>query len=238
MVKIFESDNADRERIASLYSPALGRCAGGRLILPGFVCPHCLSGNPQGECGAPAPKVPEATEPLRMKVTGILRWPYLASPKMVSPRGLIVPEPRMPFHVTRLGAPIVGVLKARYGLRLVVQDTVADSLTTAFEGAGIRRWGEKRTWTIPIKQSAAPIQGTEWRLAASSETQPICLGSNGMPERPGTFEAGQTVEVDFTVHTLETNTSYGLEFGDTKFRGVIASLNSVKFVGGFVRSID
>lgn len=53
MTKTYESDETDRRRVMAAYGPALGRCAGGRIIWPGYVCVHCNSRYPTSECGAP-----------------------------------------------------------------------------------------------------------------------------------------------------------------------------------------
>lgn len=57
MTKIipFRSDRVDEARCFNRYGPSLERCFGGRLVWPGYVCPHCDSENPPSRCSAPAP---------------------------------------------------------------------------------------------------------------------------------------------------------------------------------------
>jgi hypothetical protein len=52
-VERFRSDSADYDRCMDNFGPETTRCEGGRIIVRGFVCPHCDSYNPDSECGAP-----------------------------------------------------------------------------------------------------------------------------------------------------------------------------------------
>lgn len=101
------SDAADKARALATYGPALGRCAGGRIIVPGYVCPHCGSGDPKGVCHAPAdggedtgmiePKrdvtfVPKpATESKTYEMTARLRWVRVES---ITPDRKLITEGR------------------------------------------------------------------------------------------------------------------------------------------------
>lgn len=49
-------DKADWEHCLAIYGPSLARCAGDRLIVSGYVCPHCGSTSPRDECKKPARK--------------------------------------------------------------------------------------------------------------------------------------------------------------------------------------
>ena len=46
----------DIERCAVTHLP-LTQCAGGRIIVDGFICPHCGSIKPKVECHAPHVKL-------------------------------------------------------------------------------------------------------------------------------------------------------------------------------------
>lgn len=52
----YKSDDHDRNHVLAMYGPILGYCSGGRLILPGYVCPHCRSGDPREKCDMPKPE--------------------------------------------------------------------------------------------------------------------------------------------------------------------------------------
>lgn len=56
-------DKADYEHCMAVYGPSLERCAGGRLIVPGYVCPHCPSESPRTRCEKPARKRPTPSHP-------------------------------------------------------------------------------------------------------------------------------------------------------------------------------
>lgn len=43
-------DVEDYRHCMNHYGPSLSRCAGGRLIVPLYVCPHCNSSDPRGTC--------------------------------------------------------------------------------------------------------------------------------------------------------------------------------------------
>lgn len=53
-------DARDIARCMSQYGPTLGRCAGGRLMVVGYVCPHCSSSSPRENCEAS--RVPTVTK--------------------------------------------------------------------------------------------------------------------------------------------------------------------------------
>jgi len=46
-------DRRDERHCMEIYGPELVRCAGGRLIVDGYVCPHCGSLDPHRECKKP-----------------------------------------------------------------------------------------------------------------------------------------------------------------------------------------
>jgi hypothetical protein len=46
-------DRADRDHCYAVYGPPLRRCAGDRLVVDGYVCPHCDSTNPRTTCLKP-----------------------------------------------------------------------------------------------------------------------------------------------------------------------------------------
>lgn len=46
-------DRADWNRCMQAYGPDVNRCAGGRVVARGYVCPHCDSINPSEDCGEP-----------------------------------------------------------------------------------------------------------------------------------------------------------------------------------------
>lgn len=47
-------DEKDRKACLDIYGPILSRCAGGRIIVPGYICPHCDSENPKTKCHKPS----------------------------------------------------------------------------------------------------------------------------------------------------------------------------------------
>ena len=47
-------DNRDWHQCMDTYGPSLSRCAGGRLVVDGFVCPHCTSSDPSIDCHRPS----------------------------------------------------------------------------------------------------------------------------------------------------------------------------------------
>lgn len=47
-------DALDARACMEVYGPSLILCAGGRLVVNGYVCPHCNSDNPPTECNQPA----------------------------------------------------------------------------------------------------------------------------------------------------------------------------------------
>lgn len=206
MPKPYTSDNADRERIASVYGPTLGRCVGNRLILSGYTCPHCGASNPQEVCGAPAPE--PIPEPLRMEVTGLLRWPYLAVPRSVGV------GPNM-----------------RYSLGVVLDKENFDRAFEAVRRVGQNRWGNREGVRGPVRKGGHP---QVWTLRASSETQPVCVGPNNMPERADVFEHGQNVEVSFSLYSLE----HKPQGEGYVVRVVMAEIARVKLLGGFIRSFE
>ena len=59
-VIIPDPDDRDYARCMSRYGPSLDRCAGGRQIVPGYVCPHCGSKNPKETCESPRTAAIEA----------------------------------------------------------------------------------------------------------------------------------------------------------------------------------
>lgn len=46
-------DTRDKNHCLDVYGPSLRRCKGGRLVVDGFICPHCDSDNPSSECAKP-----------------------------------------------------------------------------------------------------------------------------------------------------------------------------------------
>ena len=52
----FKSDEQDLANLRNTYDPTWIRCAGGRLIHPGYICLHCGSQDPQRECDSPKPE--------------------------------------------------------------------------------------------------------------------------------------------------------------------------------------
>lgn len=53
-INAFVNDTMDKNRVLSKYGPSMDRCVGGRLIVVGFICPHCPSNLPGAYCEAPA----------------------------------------------------------------------------------------------------------------------------------------------------------------------------------------
>jgi hypothetical protein len=51
----FTTEDADYKRVMAAYGPELGYCKGHRLLVPGYICPHCGSGDPRTRCGSPVP---------------------------------------------------------------------------------------------------------------------------------------------------------------------------------------
>ena len=49
----YRSDNADTLRCYAAHGPTLKRCVGGRLVVDGYICPHCGSNSPDTECKSP-----------------------------------------------------------------------------------------------------------------------------------------------------------------------------------------
>jgi len=43
----------DTSRCYSAYGPPLTHCHGGRIVVVGYICPHCGSSNPSTECKEP-----------------------------------------------------------------------------------------------------------------------------------------------------------------------------------------
>ena len=52
-VRDFRSEQVDLTRVMDQYGPITSYCTGGRIIAAGYVCPHCGSRDPQGECLSP-----------------------------------------------------------------------------------------------------------------------------------------------------------------------------------------
>lgn len=46
-------DKADYDRCMAIHGPPTTRCAGARIIVVGYVCPHCGSASPSKECHKP-----------------------------------------------------------------------------------------------------------------------------------------------------------------------------------------
>lgn len=46
-------DHADYDACMSIYGPSLVRCAGDRLVVKGYICPHCQSTSPADHCAKP-----------------------------------------------------------------------------------------------------------------------------------------------------------------------------------------
>lgn len=53
MSKKERQDISDMRRCVSVGG-WLERCSGGRLVISGYVCPHCDSDDPKTECKSPA----------------------------------------------------------------------------------------------------------------------------------------------------------------------------------------
>ena len=53
MTEKYESDSQDFFRAMDHYGPQTQRCKGGRIVVKGYICPHCDSVDPPGKCHAP-----------------------------------------------------------------------------------------------------------------------------------------------------------------------------------------
>ena len=49
----YRSDRIDYDRCMDAFGPTTSYCKGGRIIVSGFVCPHCGSCSPAEECESP-----------------------------------------------------------------------------------------------------------------------------------------------------------------------------------------
>jgi hypothetical protein len=49
----FKSEGADYNRCMATYGPSTTLCAGERVVVVGYVCPHCESSDPSTNCLSP-----------------------------------------------------------------------------------------------------------------------------------------------------------------------------------------
>jgi hypothetical protein len=52
-VDALDPDEQDMLRLCRAFGPKTTRCKGDRLVAHGYICPHCRSCNPSGECNDP-----------------------------------------------------------------------------------------------------------------------------------------------------------------------------------------
>ena len=49
----YKTDRIDYDRCMDVFGPSTTTCKGGRIIVSGYICPHCDSASPSDECNAP-----------------------------------------------------------------------------------------------------------------------------------------------------------------------------------------
>ncbi len=80
----FESDIKDKLRALDDYGPTLVRCNGGRIIVQGYVCPHCHSVDPSKECDLP--KEPDITVNVHTGKFHVRSQPQVKNPQFIADR--------------------------------------------------------------------------------------------------------------------------------------------------------